>query len=118
MIDVHIRLLTIEMQFLGSTVNETHSMARLLSQPHFNETCDPRITFSKNDTWQYLHVKTLRVATRYLKNLAANDFIELEISKDSFTVNIMPFLTRLDELRAVHDERMKDIKDPFLTNFF
>ena len=92
MINFETILLTVEMKSLGTTSNEASSMWRLLSNPHFNQTCDPRIIIPKDKIFEYLSVKTLKTAKTHLKNLDKNNFIELREEKEKFEVNILSLI--------------------------
>lgn len=106
-------LLTIEMCAFGVSRNARDCLSTLLRNLHYKRICDPRVVIPKDNFEPFTHIKTLKTLTKHLIDLDRHNFIELENKKDHFAVNIMPFLTRLDELRNVYDERMKDVKHPF-----
>ena len=106
-------LLTIEMRAFGVHRNAAHCLAILNSNLQHKRSCDPRVVISKDNFESLTNIRTLKTLKKHLIDLDKHNFIELIENKDHFDVNIMPFLTRLDELRAVYDERMKDVKHPF-----
>lgn len=106
-------LLTIEMEAFGVSSNAAHCLAILISSLQHKRSCDPKVIIPKDNFENMTNIKTLRILKKHLLDLDKHNFIKLVDNKDHFDVDIMPFLTRLDELKAVYDERMKDKKHPF-----
>ncbi|MEZ5902607.1 MAG: hypothetical protein R3D88_04765 [Alphaproteobacteria bacterium] len=109
MVTFEMVLLTAEMKQLGVKRNTSSSMWMILSHMRQERISDAKIIISKKDIWKYTTAKTLSISTNHLKSLHDNNFIELEIRKDDFVINIMPFLKRIDELQKLQDKRMKKL---------
>ncbi len=113
MITSDMYLLTIEMSAFGVHRNAGNCLATIIANLQHKRICDPRVVIPKEDFESLTNIRTIKTLIRHLIDLDKHGFVEMTNNKDHFIVNIMPFLTRLDELRAVHDERMKDVKHPF-----
>ncbi len=113
MITSDMYLLTIEMSAFGVHRNAAQCLGILITNLQHKRVYDPRVVILKDSFEDLTNVRTLKTLTKHLIDLDKNGFIELAHNKDHFLVNIMPFLTRLDELRSVYDERMKDVKHPY-----
>ena len=113
MITNNMIFITQEMNSFGVTPNAAFFLSELLSDVQIKGTNDPRMIISKDNFKKITRTKNFRTVSKYLDTLENTRFIELEINKGFFTINIMPFLLRLEELQNTYDKRMKDTKHPF-----